>query len=307
MIVETQLKGLDNKPIKVNKKSPPRSVNSDLTSLYFTAMFIGAKNSGKSYGLVKLLKNYEAEPIKDYQGNTLPIRTILFCPTANSAANPIFNSLKSLSEDDIILNYSDDLLLDKIEEIANDKQEIEEYSNYVKAYNKFVKTEDTTKLDDEELLLLNKYGFNEPETLKQPKYKYPPVIFLILDDLIGSNDCFKRGNCTISNLTIKHRHLGINMIFTSQNPKSIPNIIRNNVDIFCLYKFANTKMVLEKLYDEVSSFLTEEEFEAVYKYATLEPHNCLYIDTHPTTHKDKRLRRNFDVLLSIVVGHQAIN
>ena len=83
------------------------------------------------YGLVKLLKNYEAEPIKDYQGNHLPIRTILFCPTANSAANPIFTSLKSLSEDDIILNYSDDLLLDKVEEIANDKQEIEEYNNFI--------------------------------------------------------------------------------------------------------------------------------------------------------------------------------
>jgi hypothetical protein len=54
-------------------------------------------------------------------------------------------------------------------------------------------------------------------------------------------------------------------------------------------------MVLEKLYDEVSSFLTEEEFDAVHKYATLEPHNCLYIDTHPTTHKDKRLRRICDL------------
>ncbi len=40
-------------------------------------------------------------------------------------------------------------------------------------------------------------------------------------------------------------HLGINITFTSQNPKRIPNIIRNNVDIYCLYKFSNTKMVLE--------------------------------------------------------------
>jgi hypothetical protein len=94
------------------------------------------------------------------------------------------------------------------------------------------------------------------------------LYLLILDDLIGNNECFKKGNCTISNLTIKHRHLGINIIYTSQNPKSIPNIIRNNVDIFCLYKFANTKMVLEKLYDEVSSFLKEDEFESVYKHAT---------------------------------------
>ena len=59
MILETKLSNLDNKPIKVNKKSPPRSINPDLTPLYFTAMFIGAKNSGKSYGLVKPLKFYE--------------------------------------------------------------------------------------------------------------------------------------------------------------------------------------------------------------------------------------------------------
>jgi hypothetical protein len=170
------------------------------------------------------------------------------------------------------------------------------------------KLEDIEKLDDEEVLLLSKWGhgFNDPEMLPKPRYKFPPIIFLILDDLIGNNECFKRGNCTISNITIKHRHLGINIIYTSQNPKSIPNIIRNNVDIFCLYKFANTKMVLEKLYDEVSSFLTEEEFENVYKHATNEPHNCLYIDTHPNTDKDKRLRRNFDIVLSIV-GHQTTN
>ncbi len=81
-------------------------------------------------------------------------------------------------------------------------------------------------------------------------------------------NAFKRGNCTISNLTIKRRHLGINIILITQNPKSIPNILSNNVDIFCLYKFFNTKMVLEKLYDEVSSCLTEDELESVYKHAT---------------------------------------
>ncbi len=33
------------------------------------------------------------------------------------------------------------------------------------------------------------------------------------------------------------------MIYTSQNSKSIHNIIRNNVDVFCLYKFANTNLL----------------------------------------------------------------
>ncbi len=86
------------------------STNKDWTPFYFIAMFIGSKNSGKSYGLVKLLKFYENEPIKESDNNELQIRTILLCPTAYSAANPIFQSLKSHDEDDIELNYSDDLL-----------------------------------------------------------------------------------------------------------------------------------------------------------------------------------------------------
>ncbi len=43
---------------------------------------------------------------------------------------------------------------------------------------------------------------------------------MILDDMIGTNECFKKGNCLIANITIKHRHLGINLIFTTQNPRS---------------------------------------------------------------------------------------
>jgi zona occludens toxin (predicted ATPase) len=110
---------------------------------------------------------------------------------------------------------------------------------------------------------------------------------------------FKRNNSLIGNITIRHRHLGINLIFTTQNPKSIPNIIRNNIDLWFLYKFANIKMVLEKIYEEVSNIITEDEFEELYKHATLEPYNALVIDTHPCTSIDKRLRKNFDVVLTI--------
>jgi hypothetical protein len=50
MILEKQLSNINNKMPKINKKQPPKSINPDLTSLYFTALFIGAKNSGKTYG-----------------------------------------------------------------------------------------------------------------------------------------------------------------------------------------------------------------------------------------------------------------
>jgi predicted house-cleaning noncanonical NTP pyrophosphatase (MazG superfamily) len=56
---------------------------------------------------------------------------------------------------------------------------------------------------------------------------------------------------------------------------TIEEIIRNNIDIFVLYKFANTKMVLEKIYEECSAFLTEEQFEELYMHAVKEPHNAL--------------------------------
>ena len=48
--------------------------------------------------------------------------------------------------------------------------------------------EDMSLLNNDALLILSNFDFTEPEYLKKPKYKYPPVIFMILDDMIGTND-----------------------------------------------------------------------------------------------------------------------
>ena len=301
MITESKLTTINPKLPPINKKEPPRSINQDLTSCYFSAMFIGAKNSGKTYGLCAWIRNYESQPIINSEGKSVPIRIILFCPTAQSQANPVYKTLKNLDEEDIILQYTDAELDSKLESIKKDKEDIEDYTLYLKTWKKFLKIDENVNLlTPEELLILSKFDFTDPKYLNKPKY-YPvaPVVFIILDDLIGSNDCFKKGNSYISNLTIKHRHYGINLIFTSQNPRSIPNIIRNNIDVYALYKFANVKMVLEKIFEEVSNILTEEQFEELYKHATEKPHDCLVIDTHPKTDRDKRLRRNFDNVLLV--------
>ena len=58
MIQEIPLNGLNNEPIKTNKKQPPKSKNENLPPCFFTSIFIGSKGSGKTYSLVKLLKNY---------------------------------------------------------------------------------------------------------------------------------------------------------------------------------------------------------------------------------------------------------
>ncbi len=73
MIKEIKSSTLNNIVPKVNKKRTSKSVNNDLTPLFFTSMFIGSTNSGKTYGLVKMIKNYEDQPIKDSKNNILEI------------------------------------------------------------------------------------------------------------------------------------------------------------------------------------------------------------------------------------------
>lgn len=299
MIIETKITSLDNKVVKVNKKKPPRSINKDLVPLYFTSIFVGSKNSGKTYGLVKMLKNFEEFPIYDANGNKLENRIILICPTANSSANPIFHTLRDLDEDDIFTEYNDDILQMILDDIKREKDEILEREEYIRIYNKLLKSKSLSKMNDEELMILEKYDYTSPDELPKLKYNHPPVIFMILDDMIGTNNCFKRGNCLISNLTIKHRHLGINLLFTTQNPKSIPNIIRANIDLWVLYKFSNANIIIDKCYEEVSSLIDENQFLEMYLYATKEPYNAFVIDTHPLTDNNKRFKMNYDVVLNV--------
>ncbi len=52
------------------------------------------------------------------------------------------------------------------------------------------------------------------------------------------------------------------MLFTTQYPRSIPPVIRTNTDIWVLFKFASKERILDQIYNEISSLLTIEDFEA---------------------------------------------
>ena len=147
-------------------------------------MFIGSKNSGKTYGLIKMIKNYEEQPIKDSKGNILEIRTILFSPTGKSEANPIYTSLSSLDFDnDVIENHTDDKVIEKLNEIEKDKEDIEDYKKYVNAYKIFEKSDNINLIDPQYLILFHEYDFEHYLNIPQPKYKHPPIVLIILNDL----------------------------------------------------------------------------------------------------------------------------
>ena len=137
-----------------------------------------------------MIKNHEEQPIKDCKGNILEIRTILFSPTGKSEANPIYTFLSSLDFDnDVIENYTNNKLIEILIEI---KKDIEEYKKYVKAYKIFEKNDNIDLLDPQCLILLHEYGFEHFLNILHPKYKYPPIVLIILDDLIGDNKVFKQ-------------------------------------------------------------------------------------------------------------------
>jgi hypothetical protein len=53
-----------------------------------------------------------------------------------------------------------------------------------------------------------------------------------------------------------------------------------------------------KIYNEISSLLTIEHFEALYDYATKESkHDALIIDNHNRVNKDLMFRKNWNTVL----------
>jgi hypothetical protein len=293
MINEISIKGWDNNVVSHSKVIYPQCNDDGAPKNYFVALFVGARGSGKTYLLTKLLKTFEEK--KCYKdGSEVPQRIILVSPTAHSDSNMIFKSLKNLDWDvDVITEYSDDVLKDKMEEVKADLLQSKEYKEYKRVWAKF-KKESVKKLTDEECMLLMKYDFEDFEDIPKPKYPDGFLVHWIVDDMIGSN-IFKNGRSAFTNLVIRNRHIiPGNIIIATQSIMQIPKTIRLNSNLIVMFKFANKKMVLDDIYPVVSAYVTEEKLMELYEYATKEPHAALVIDG---TGRKIVFKKNFDKLL----------
>ena len=296
MIIEKQVSNIDDKPIIVKKKNVPQSSNKSLPMLFNTSLYIGSKGTGKSYKLTQLLKMYEESKIKDDDGVEYDIRTILICPTASSGANEVYKILKSLDQDeDVHLEYSDELLVSILDDIKAKAESYDEYLKYKKVYDKFMKSKKVESLDYEELEILEEHDYMSP---KEFYGDLKPIInFLIFDDLIGCGCFNKKAKSLINNLTIKHRHLRCNLIFTTQSFKQIPPVIRTNIDIYCIFKSSSYNEILNKVYEDVSGFVKYDDFIELYEHATEDRHDCLTIINNSMDKKGTRFYKNWSVEL----------
>jgi hypothetical protein len=106
---------------------------------------------------------------------------------------------------DVLTEYSDEILKDKIKEIKKDIDEAKEYKEYEKCYKKFKKV-NIDKLTDDECELLYKYDFEKFEDIPEPKYPNGFLLHWVIDDMIGSN-IFKHGKSAFTNLVTRNRHV----------------------------------------------------------------------------------------------------
>jgi hypothetical protein len=300
MIETEKIENWDNRPVKHKKNKYPLPLDPNSPRMYFVCLAIGSRGSGKTFSIVKLIKQYEKFGIlnQETQEKTAQ-RVILFSPTIE--ANPIFNSLKYLDEKDIMTNYTDDKLVEVIADIKYETDQTKDYQRKLALWHKFVKhskkkPEKIAQIfTPEELQELEMMGYEEP---LKPLYPDGCVVFMVLDDLIGSSAFKSTGKSALTNLVLKNRHLGVNILIATQSLKSIPKPIRLNTSVFVMYRFSNKKVVLDDLYIEVSSILTPDEFEQLYDYCTKEDHDAMVLDF---TGGDKinRFRRNFDERVKI--------
>ena len=308
-----QLKKITEKLRPYQKYEPPQPRNNMLPPTYNIILSASPKGGGKSYNCIQLLTNYEESGFVSEKGEDVRMRIIWVAGgTSRSKQNNILNSLKTLHDDDRIdvENNVDVKLKEVYEDVKLERDEIEAYNVYREVYKKFMKTKNLNNLTLEELTLLEWKQFVDPkEDPDAPRDKdgnllyHPRMVFLIIDDLIGS-DAFsstKRGNF-LNRLAVKSRHesedlVGMNLFFITQSFKAVPAVIRRQCDLFVLLKSASRTQIIEAISEEVGSHFSKEELTKYYDEIMKVPYGSLILSIHKKEPDEQRVRMGWNNII----------
>jgi hypothetical protein len=225
----------------------------------------------------------------------VPQRIILVTPTYQSN-RPYFETLKWFDpETDLHENYSDGLMRDIRVELLEEQREAIRYQARYKLWKRLLKARKIEReFDAEEILELEAMNWSAPE---QPEFPWGRVTWLVLDDMVGTA-AFKQGKSELTKLVLCSRHIGCNVLMLVQSIKALPKAIRINSSVFCLFRFASIKIVIQDLYTEVSGDLTEAEFATLYEYCVSQPHGSLVIDTTQSD-PSRRYKLGWDTIVHL--------
>jgi len=268
---------------------------SDHVKLHTLMFCVAKKGSGKTFFITNLLR-------------MLPFdRIIVVSPTFNS--NKKMMDQLNIDEMDV-LDPDDPNTIQRIYDIVNaERDELEMYREKLKMYEQFEKQLTSSAFISDEFLL---EFFNGDEFVK-PTHKYGgrnPVIGVFIDDAQNS----KIMGSKLSNLCIKHRHLGafkdgspaigVSLFIAVQNyiatGHGLPKPIRGNASHLAIWRTGNKKE-LELLAREQSGEVDEETFYKVYNFVFDEKaskHDFLFVDLAPKDHHTQ-FRKNYNELIRL--------
>lgn len=295
------------------KYDPPQPRNKLLPPNFNIVLSASPKGGGKTYNCIQLLTNYEDSGFVSSNGEDVKMRTVWISGgTSRSKQNSILDSLKTLHDDDRIdiEENVNERLKDIYEDLKDERDLIEAYNVYRDVYKKFMKYKNLEKLTLDELTLLKYKNFVDPkEDPDAPRDKednllyHPRMVFLVLDDLIGSDgfSTNKRGNF-LNRLAVKSRHesddlVGLNLFFITQSFKAIPAVIRKQTDIFVLLKSASRNYIIDAIAEEVGSHFSKEEIAEYYDKIMKIEYGSLILSIHKKELPDNRVRMGWSQVI----------
>ena len=306
------IKSITDKLRKHTKYEPPQPRNKNLPPTFNILLSCSPKGGGKTYNVVQLLTNYENSGFISQDGDDVKMRTIWISGgTANSKQNAILDTLNSLHKEDRI-NMEDDVdeqMKILYDDLKQERDDIEAYNVYRKVYNKYVKSKNLTNLSLEELTLLKFKDFIDPDEdpdcprdLDGNILYHPRMVFLVLDDMIGTDGYGNNRKNFINRLAIKSRHesdelVGLNLIFIAQSFKAIPPVVRKQTDIFVLLKSASRSYIIDAIAEEIGSHFSKTEIEKYYDEIMKIPYGSLILSIHKKEKETHRVRMGWDKII----------
>jgi hypothetical protein len=311
MITKT-LKSINDKIRNYKKYSPPQPNNSDLPPTFNIILSSSPKGGGKTYNAIQLLTAYENSGFKTSDGTPVRMRTIWISGgTSNSKQNAILDTLKTLHKNDKVDIESDvdEKLQEIYDQLLAERDNIIEYNEYRRIYKKFMKTKNINTLTDDELQFLEWKSYITPDEdpLKPMdddgnELFFPRMVFLIADDLIGSDAFSTKKNSFLNRLAVKSRHeseklVGINLFFITQSFKAIPPVIRKQTDLFVLLKSASREYIIDNISFEVGSHFTKEEIGEYYDEIMKIDYGSLILSIHKQEKSENRVRQGWSKIV----------
>ena len=282
-----QFKDLGNKAFPI--ETPVEQIN-----LHAVLLAVAKPRSGKTFFISNLL-------------SMLPFDRILIVSSTFDSNKKMMENL-NIDESDVI-DPNDPVAIQKIIDIVNqERDDYELYQSQMKMYNDFLKLLKSIAYIPDDLLLM----FFNGNDFEPPKHKWngrKPTIGVFIDDAQNS----KIMSPKLSNIVIKHRHLGafkdgsrpigISLFIAVQNytaqGNGLPKSIRGNATHLAIWKTGNQKE-LDLLAIEQSGQLPSEKFYEAYNYIFDNPeaskHDFLFVDL-ATKEGHSQFRKNYNEMM----------